>query len=132
VSPAEYFELIGMAGDSAAMHAMNAVTIYFAYLVAVYLVGGKLTRFQTIALTVIYSVFLTVPVMSCLVTLKLMTVHAQQFLVEHPDLSQAYPFNSSAIFRSYFFYTNAVVWVVAWVLSVLFMFSKRRDRVSSS
>jgi hypothetical protein len=71
-------------------------------------------------------------VMSCLVTLKLMTVHAQQFLVEHPDLSQAYPFNSSAIFRSYFFYTNAVVWVVAWVLSVLFMFSKRRDRVSSS
>ena len=43
--------------DLATTHFMNFVTILFAYLVCAYLVAEKLTRFQLIALNVLYSTF---------------------------------------------------------------------------
>ena len=132
MSPAEYFELINMAGDSAGTHAMNAVTIYFAYLATTYFAGSKLTLFQAVALTAIYSIFLTVPVLACLNSIKLMIVHIQQFQAAHPDLSQIYSSVRTGISRSYVFYTVSIVWVVAWVLSILFMISKRRDRETAT
>jgi hypothetical protein len=127
MSPAEYFELINMAGDSAATHAMNAVTIYFAYLAATYFTGNKLTPFQAVALTAIYSIFLTVPVLTCLSSIKLMGVHIQQFRAAHPELLPIYASGPAGGLRSYVLYIIPIVWLVAWVLSILFMVSKRRQ-----
>jgi hypothetical protein len=127
VSPAEYFELLGMAGDSAAAHTMNAVYIYFAYIVAIYLVGSDLSRFQCVALTVIYSIFLTLPVFSSLAQISLLTVHAQQFQAAYPELVKAYSARRTIAPPTYFYNVGVVVWVSAWLLSLVFMLSKRRS-----
>jgi hypothetical protein len=137
MSPAEYFELINIADYSASSHAMNAVTIYCAYLVATYLVGSKLTFFQAVALTAIYSAFFTLPTLASLNSIKLVMVHIQQFQAAHPDLYQVYSSDRLGIFKGHFFYsyvlyTISIVWVVAWILSILFMVSKRRDGKTST
>jgi hypothetical protein len=116
---------------------MNAVTIYCAYLVATYLVGSKLTFFQAVALTAIYSAFFTLPTLASLNSIKLVMVHIQQFQAAHPDLYQVYSSDRLGIFKGHFFYgyvlyTISIVWVVAWILSILFMVSKRRDGKTST
>lgn len=127
MSPAEYFELVSMAGDSAADHSMNAVYIYFAYIVATYLVGSDLSRFQCVALTLMYSIFLTLPVISFLTQTSLLIVHAQQFQQAYPELVDAYSARRTIAPPAYFYNVGVVIWVSAWLLSLVFMLSRRRS-----
>ena len=126
MSPAEYFELIGSAQDSGAAHSMNAIYIYFAYIVATYLVGSELSRFQCLALTAMYSIFLTFPVFSQLTQIDLVTVHIQQFQAAYPELVVAYSGLRVAP-PAYFYNLSIAIWVLGWMLSLVFMLSKRRS-----
>ncbi len=49
----EYLDLIVTSRDSVGYHAMNYIGVMFAYVVAAYLVGAKLSRFQAFAITIL-------------------------------------------------------------------------------
>lgn len=59
MSPAEYIDILK--NGTVHLHFMNALYILFAYVVAVYLAGAALDRFQTVSLTTIYSIALMLP-----------------------------------------------------------------------
>jgi hypothetical protein len=117
--------------DSGAAHSMNAIYIYFAYIVATYLVGSELSRFQCLALTGMYSIFLTFPVFSQLTQIDLVTAHIQQFQAAYPELVVAYSGMRVAP-PAYFYNLSIGIWVVGWILSLVFMLSKRRSKSDAS
>lgn len=93
-----------------AADAMNFFTMFSAYLVASYLVGGKLTTFQISAATLLYSVFSAGPIVgvyAAATDLKSITVGARAAQIDYPLLVPT-------------------IMVLAWALSIAFMLDIRR------
>ncbi len=111
---------------------MNAIYIYFAYIVATYLVGSELSRFYCLALTVMYSVFLTLPVLSFLFQISLLEVNAQQSQAAYPELIEAYSTHRPIVPPTYFYNVGIGIWVSAWLTSLVFMLSKRYSTQGST
>ena len=122
MSPAEYIELFQNGGVNTGTHAMNFVTLLFAYLVAAYFAGAKMTTFQVIALTTIYSVFSAVPAGSAVATLERTIAIAQQFRKEHPEVAALY-FDAEVNLNPTII---GGVFFVSWILSISYMISERR------
>jgi len=66
MTPAEYLELTGIASSNAGQHGSNVVATLFAYIIAAYFVGYKLSRFQVVSITILYTVYFTIPVFATL------------------------------------------------------------------
>jgi hypothetical protein len=73
-----------------------------------------------------YTIFLTLPVFSLLTQVELVTTHAQQFQAAYPELVAAYSGLSVAPL-DYFYKLSIGIWMVGWILSIVFMLSKRRS-----
>ena len=106
------------------VHSMNAVYILFAYVVAVYLAGSALDRFQAYALTALYSLFFMFPVSSGYTSWHEALTIARMFFVEHPDIAQQY-FQSPRLPLTP--ELMAAVFLSAWLLSIIFMIRVRKS-----
>ncbi|MEM1435547.1 MAG: hypothetical protein AAGG11_15925 [Pseudomonadota bacterium] len=84
MTPSEYIELTIMAGDSVGQHAANAVAIFSAYAIAMYLACSTLTRFQLSLLSVLYSIFFFAPANAAIDSLKQIEILGNSFAREHP------------------------------------------------
>jgi len=127
MNPAEYLELMNMESNSAGLHGMNGVSILFAYVVAAYFVGIKLSKRQLVAVNFVYSFFLTIPVLACLGSVRTGAIHTSRFITEHPEIAAEYGFTGGGTPLAYFFYANLILWVFAWVFSLMFMHSSRKN-----
>ena len=128
MNPAEYLELRQLALDGTAAHSMNAGSILFAYLLAMYFTGKSLSRFQVVAVTVIYSIFLLFPVLSVSVGFLNLVVLSMEFVREHSGLATTYGASEAASRLKTYRIGILAVFFFAWLLSVLFMFSIRKDK----
>lgn len=123
MSPAEYLELISSVGTATATHVMNCVSLIFAYLAAAYLAGERISRFQVMAVSLVYSVFMIFPALSGLNAVRTTFALISQFHVDHPDIATIYypDFDSNGpAGRTWMFVLGAVIFL-SWLLSLVFM-----------
>ena len=123
MSPTEYLDLIATYGTAAATHVMNCVSLIFAYLVAAYLAGEKLTPFQVRSVSLIYSIFILFPAISGLDAVSKSFALTREFQLEHPSLSEAYYPGGrwDGTFSQIWLVALAFVIFASWVLSLIFM-----------
>ena len=121
MSIAEHIELIVSTRDAVGGHADNFMTVLFAYLVMVYLVSDKLTRFQIWSISLIYSAFLFLPANAVIQDLQIINAHTLSFYMAYPVEATEYLPNSSVY--------PAVCITLAifnWLLSVGFTIQRRK------
>ena len=123
MSEAEFIELIEMGFNDAAFHAMNYVSILFAFLIMAYLVGRRLSKFQVWSVSILYSIFIILPAFGTIRTFALATKLIGSFHVEYPEpASNYFPFYSVA---DLFTLLISIVLAAAWVLSIIFLLNSR-------
>ena len=122
--PAEYLELIIAASASTGQFAVAATSVLFAYVAAAYLVGHKLSRFQVVAISVLYSIYFTFPVLATLGELRRIQNLVSRFQQEFPAEFQHYYSEGSA--QEYLMYGGLIISFLAWALSIYFMYDRRR------
>jgi hypothetical protein len=128
MSPAEYLELRQLGIDGAAAHAMNAVSILVAYLLAMYFSAKNLSNFQIVAVTAIYTIFLIFPVQSSSESLLYVITLLTEFMSDYPEVAAAYAALGTAARLGTVHNAMMTVFFLAWVLSILFMLSLRKDK----
>ena len=112
---------------------MNAVTIVFAYVAAAYFAASKLSRWQIISITFVYTIFLVLPASSALSSASQRLSLMQNFVVDYPDVAER--FGYSAIpegAESTFRLLLSLIFVLAWLVSVFFMLRMRGERGAGS
>lgn len=124
MTPPEYIELIREAFNSTGAHAMNAISIIFAYIAASYLAGSKLTRFQFISVTVLYSIYLLFPAQTAVNSFRSSRALLTEFISSYPDIAQTY-FPPAIIPVSSGMFAGTLV--LGWGISIIFMLSVRKN-----
>ena len=120
MSEAEYLELIIVTRDGVAVHVMSFVTILFGYLIMAYLVAVKLTRFQFLATSTVYSLFVLLPINATVQNLNIANALAKDFHEMYPE--NAGKFVSEVIgFPPVFI----VLAFPAWAISIGFAIQQR-------
>jgi hypothetical protein len=90
MTSAEYLELLQMSNGVSASHAMNAVTVVFAYVIAVYFTAKLLTKFQIFSVTLLYSVFLIFPVGSIWNSGLHRAAMVRNFADDYPEVAEVF------------------------------------------
>jgi hypothetical protein len=122
VSESEYLEIMIMAKDSMGFHAMNYIGVMFAYVVAAYLVGKKLSHFQFVALTFLYALFTPFP---CFAAYESMTLY-QEVSMEYYAKYRADEAVSVNLLNGG--YALILLFAGTWLVSVAFMLQARRSK----
>lgn len=118
-----------MLRDSVGLHAMNAVGLFTAYIVAMYLAGSKLRKFQLALVTILYSLFYFAPVRAAIEALNHAYLLASRLLVEYPD--QQYIAGSSLVVsQEAATYPLIIGFALAWIGSIVFVWDIRRKKNS--
>ena len=123
ISPAEYLELISIASATAGQAALSATSVLFAYIAAAYFVGNKLSRFQVAAISILYSIYFTFPVLATLGEQRRIQNLTERFQEEFPSEFQHYYSEGSAL--EYLMYGGLIISFLAWALSLYFMYDRR-------
>jgi len=127
MTPAEYTELIIMLRDSTGLHATNAIGLFTAYIVAMYLAGSKLSRFQLTLVTNRDTIFFVAPARTAIESLSHSYLVANRLLTEYPD--QEYIVGSSnMITEQAASFPLIAGFTAAWVGSIVFVWDIRRKK----
>ena len=124
MSPVEYMELIIMSRDMAASHAMNFITLLFAYLTMVYLVGAKLKAYEVWIVTIIYSVFSAIPISGTVTAANQLRRIILDFRMQHSEKAELYLGEPAEISLGLLVGT---ILGTGWILSILFLVLTRRN-----
>ena len=120
MSEYEYIDLIINSREAIGFHGMNFIAFLFAYLVATYLVGERLSRFQVISLTMFYAITSPFPLMGMFESAtdysNIMSNYYETYRSEEP----------APMFATQGVLLAPIVLSGAWFLSVLFMWQTRR------
>lgn len=128
MSPAEYLELIIMSRDSIAAGAMNAIAIFTAYVVAMYIAAKQLSVLQHLILSIAYTIFYFAPVRTVVVTISQVFALGAGFFEDHPDeairfVETGTPSEGTFIFPLLFMF------IAAWLGSLVFAYTLRKEKV---
>ena len=126
ISPAEYLELLSISSANTGQFSVATTSVLFAYIVAAYLVGAKLTKFQAIAISCLYSIYFTFPVLATIGEQRRIENLGRRFQEEYPIEFQHYYSEGSA--AEYLMYGGLVISLIAWALSIYFMYDCRRQK----
>ena len=124
ISAAEYLELIALSGANISQNAVAATSVLFAYIAAAYFVGKQLSRFQVIAISLLYSVYFTFPVLATVGEQRRVQVLTGRFEEEFPAEFLHYYGQGHA--QEYLMYGGLVISFLAWALSIYFMVDRRK------
>lgn len=129
MSAADYLGLLQAGNGLVANHVMNAVTIVFAYVAAAYFAASKLSRWQIISITFLYTLFLVLPASSALSSASQRLTLMRNFVIDYPDVAETFgysavPDGAALTFRLLL----SLVFVLSWLVSVFFMLRMRRDQ----
>lgn len=126
MSPAEYLELLQLTSDGTGGHASNAFSTIIAYLIAAYFVGANLSRFQSISVSIVYSLYLTNPIRAALRGFDRLGTLNLEFLREHPEIAEIY-IGTPELAYDFYQILFILVLLSAWVLSISFMITARKS-----
>jgi hypothetical protein len=115
----EYIDAMATLRDSVGFHAMNYITILFAYLVAGYFAGQALSRFQAIAVTMLYIILCPMPGIAAYAAAVEYTQMALEFQEKFRPEEQIY------FWVQYFHVSWLVVFPATLTLSIVFMVQSR-------
>jgi hypothetical protein len=112
----EYLELITLLRENMGFHSMNVFGVLAAYVMVVYFSGRELSAMQISVITVLYSLFLTLPIGAMRVSVSNLIDISQKYVLEFPDrvVSQIHAPNALLYFIPYSY-------IIAWAASILFM-----------
>jgi hypothetical protein len=128
MTPAEYTELIIMLRDSTGLHATNAVGLFTAYIVAMYLAATKLSRFQLVLVTSLYSLFYLAPARTAIESLSHAYLLASRLVIEYPD--QQYIVGTSDLLTQPVASLPLIAgFAIAWIGSIVFVWDIRRKKI---
>ncbi|MEN8445696.1 MAG: hypothetical protein ABG776_11865 [Cyanobacteria bacterium J06555_13] len=130
MSPAEHIELINQSFELTANGTMNYIAVLFAYLGTAFSVGSRLTKFQVWSLTALYTVFLSFPGTAAVTNNLKVIALRKWFAEEYPDESARISVESARISGELSLeavYLFGAILIIAWMLSLLFMFYSRRN-----
>ena len=118
----EYIDAMVSLIDSVGFHAMNYISILFAYLIAGYFAGHTLSRFQVLAVTAFYIILCPMPGITGYTTIKEYSRLALEYQSKfRPE--EAIP---------YFVQYGADAWSIVFpgtlLLSIVFMLQSRISR----
>lgn len=128
MSVGEYLEMIRMATDGAGFHSMNALAILFAYLTAAYLAGNKLTKFQLVIATGLYSVFYFIPSFSAVNTMESVFRLGVNFRLDYPIEFARLTDMPALANVPLFVNIISLAYILAWIAGILFMISSRHTK----
>lgn len=112
----ETFTAIQTMINTAGISAMNSFAVLSAYLVVCFFVGNKLTRFQAISVTFLYTWFYSLPVIVIYrTTLNLMN-GIEHFGDTYPD-----SFFQVADYPSFYPAFTCTVYIISWALSISYL-----------
>ena len=124
MKPAEYLELIQQSSDGTVSHAMHALSIIFAYVVAIYFAGAELTSFQIFSITAIYTIFFFYfSLLSVLGNLVRFLALRREFASEHKEIASRYGIDQAKDRWMGFWPIPILVLFLGWLFSILFMIS---------
>ena len=106
---------------------MNSISIVFAYVAGAYLVASKISTLQIYAVSAIYSLFLTFPMLSAFIGLRRISNIAVNFASEHPEVASQYIDTGGTL--NFFPVGIIVVVVLGWLLSIAFMLQVRKRAI---
>lgn len=125
MSEAEYLELMILARDSLAYHAMNYFTLLFGYLLVAYFAAERLSVFQLTLLTAFYTVCSPFP---CAASYE--AAREYSFLTAE-YYSKFRPGFEVPSFAESGFMILPYILAGTWTISVVFMFQTRSSRLAA-
>ncbi|MFT4564738.1 MAG: hypothetical protein ACI9BW_004508 [Gammaproteobacteria bacterium] len=118
----EVLDMISTHRSEGALHVMNFAAAMFGYVAAAYFVGDKLSTFQTIAITILFCLFVPGPVLgvheSVMVVVQLSETYGSEF-ASIDSSSKVAAFAPIAVPGTI---------ILGWVISMAFMFQIRREQ----
>lgn len=122
----QVLELISLYRSEGAQHVMHFVSVLFAYVIAAYFTGSKLSRFQTTAITVLYALFSPGPIGG--------VYEASNGVRDlHTLYGAGIPVStSSSGVIGFMPELAAATLIIGWIISLAFMYQIRRTQSSAS
>ena len=117
----EVVDALSSLRGEAATHVMYFVSVMFGYVVAAYLVGEKISRFQALAITGVYSIWAPGPILAAVdATAAMRNIYIRygadmSFRVVETDLILVAPT------------TVSVAMALSWLISIIFMWQVRKS-----
>ena len=121
----EFIQASQLAFESLREGAMNVITVVFAYVVAAYFAGRKLTRTASVLVSVVYSLWLIGPFWGVISSVAGMLATADAFYLAFPDSFASFP-PSKARYSLYLLAT--IPMLLGWVGSLVYMHGYIRSK----
>ena len=117
----EVLDLLSTYRSEGAYHVMNFAAAMFAYVVAAYFVGKKLSLFQTIAITVLFCLFVPGPILGVHESVSAVTYLVQTYGIEFESID--------ATSKIAAFAPTVVPGTIllGWIISIAFMYQVRKS-----
>lgn len=115
----EFLTAISTLRSEAGFHGMNFFTVWTGYMVAIYLVGDKLSRTFAILISIIYTFYLISPASGLFLAIDTAYLIADSYRQSFPETEMAIVGKSPVLFLS-------VALFSAWFVSLLFLFQRRK------
>jgi hypothetical protein len=117
----EYINAIIILGEDASTHSMNFIYVLFAYSLVAYFAAPKLSRLQVWLISLVYTSFVFAPITANLRAVQNAIGLSSEFTTLFPESAMEY---TAAAPRAT---VLLIVHLLAWSLSILFMFQWRRQ-----
>lgn len=119
MSEAAFFEIFSTHRSEAGFHTMNFFAIWSGYMVAVYLVGEKLSKSFSILISIIYTSFLIPPAAALFITLNTLVAISADYAIHFPESELISTGRSPLGFL-------AISLIASWLISILFLLQRRK------
>ena len=114
----ELMDVILSAGDSMASTGLALLTVLFAYVVAAFVAGARLSRTAVISVSVLYSLWYMGPLLAFISSVDFMLRTVEQYRLMYPE---GYAITSDAPNRLLRIATSAGPYVLGWLGSLVYM-----------
>ena len=120
MSEYEVLELISTYREEGGFHVMNFAAAMFGYVAAAYFVGKSLTRFQTISITILYSLFVPGPMAACYEATVSMRTLSSTYADQYATAVSASGLDNFAPI----IVPGTII--IGWIISIVFMYQVRK------
>ena len=125
MSEFEYLDLLSNLREEATVQTQFFVAVFSAFVITIYFAGKKLSSIYLALLTVCYSLFIITPILASHVAVSQITSVAKQYASDYPNAIVEHTLIGQLPALS------TILLIVCWLLSVLFMFSHRKNKATT-
>ena len=115
----EFYELSSVLRSETGSHAMNFFTIWSGYMIAVYLVGEKLSRAFSILISILYTLFIIPPAAALFNSLNILYILSVDFVDQYPN-TEIVSVGTNPLA------SLGISLFLSWFVSLLFLLQRRK------